>query len=330
MKIRIEKKETKQRCRFWAGRHTGQGFALYCKDKKGLRAYAFSVKSLSGTHLVITKAPETADDNIVSPWCLGIKETAHNDGHSTIVTIAMFDTEKEALAAQKCAINAIRSMRVPSRAWVYWLIAVILVVGVMVASIFSVGVVGKGGAASMGKSQAATALQLPPSNLPAQSYQAVPVEPPSRVNLSLLPPANHAWGFGNPKGKPLYVFSDPTCHYCGELDRALKVAGKDYYIHLYPTPVRGKDAVALVANFACSSNPQTAWSDWMESNKFDEKVQIKPECSSPALAVANSNIGIMKALGFKGVPVLIRADGAAINGAMTTDELVAWLSQSSQ
>lgn len=315
MKIKIERRtgQKKYGCKFWAGQYTGPGLVLYCKDKDGLRAYALSVNS----QLEIKK---TQEDNILSPWCL----------RYGAVTIATFDTEKEALVALKRATNAIRSMRVPSRAWIYWLIATIFIVGVLVSSTFSAGVINKGATTTSGKSQAATAFQQSPSSQIAPLSQAAPVEPPSSVDLSALPPDNHAWGFGNPKGKPVYVFSDPTCHYCGELDRALKAIGKDYYVHLYPTPVRGRDSIALVANFACSSNPQAAWSDWMENGKFNEKVEIKPECSSPALAVANSNIGIMKTLGFKGVPVIIRADGAAINGSMTTDELGAWLSQSSK
>jgi hypothetical protein len=322
MKIRIEKKEKKQRCRFWAGRYTGTGLMLYCKDKDGVRAYSISKDNV----LAIRKHMKN------DTWELVFLASEYEPMRSPGPVVAEFATEKDAAIALKRAFNAIRSMRVPSRAWIYWLIAAIFIVGVLVSSTFSAGVINKGAATTVGKSQAATAFQQSPSNPNqfAPPSPVAPVEPPSSIDLSALPPDNHAWGFGNPKGKPVYVFSDPTCHYCGELDRALKAIGKDYYVHLYPTPVRGRDAVALVANFACSPNPQAAWSDWMENGKFNEKVEIKPECSSPALAVANSNIGIMKTLGFKGVPVIIRADGAAINGSMTTDELGAWLSQSSK
>lgn len=330
MKLRIERSgEKKHGCCFWAGQYTGPGLALFCKDKNGVCAHEISLLSKVKVFEPNTFQSAEVPVSIENKWVLAI---VREPGASPSL-ISAFDTEKEAARAQKRAIKAIRSMRVPSRAWIYWLIAVIFTIGVMAVSVFSVGIPGKGAAETAGKSQAANAASqqmTAPASPFGPQLQVAPAEPPAKIDITQLPPDNHAWGFGNPKGKPVYVFSDPTCHYCGELDRALKTLGKDYYVHLFPTPVRGKDGVALVANFACSSNPQAAWDNWMENGKFDEKVEIKPECSSPALAVANSNIGIMKALGFKGVPVIIRADGAAINGSMASDELAAWLSQSTK
>lgn len=327
MKIRIERREEpKQQCRFWTGRYTGPGLALYCKDKNGLRSYGVcpeetltigTIKDLSQVYF--TSYPD-------NKWFLGI---APFGGKLTKI-IAEFATEKEALIAKSKAEGAIRKMRISSRAWVFWLMAAILVIG-----FWSIPVKERGKEAAVspvGKSQAADGLRRlpPPPSQDALQSQAVQAEPPARIDLSMLPPDSQAWGFGNPKGKPVYVFADPTCHYCGELDRALRSIGKNYFIHLYPTPIRGAAAVALVVNFACSSNPQGAWNKWMDNQTFDEKVKIEKECSSAALAAANQNIGIMKSLGFKGVPVIIRADGAAVNGAMTGDQLATWLSQSSK
>lgn len=320
--IKIERK--KKSCRFWAGRYSGPGLALYCETENGIRAYPFQ----AGWRLQIEKPFDlSALQKEARPYSLKLVKPDLTQE----INVASFVTEKEAELNHKKALRAIRAMRIPGRAWVYWAVGALFVVGVLAASGFTASRIGTNtGGSSVGKPDAAAVYQpspMPPFAGPMPPSQAVAVEPPAKADVSSLPPANHAWGFGNPKGKPLYVFSDPTCHYCGQLDRALKAVAKDYYIHLYPTPVLGPQGIALVANFACSANPQKAWDDWMTSQKINEKVKIEKECSSAALDVANSNIGAMKGLGFKGVPVIVRADGAAHNGAMTGEQLVEWLSQ---
>jgi protein-disulfide isomerase len=151
-------------------------------------------------------------------------------------------------------------------------------------------------------------------------------EVPGFIKIASLPPAQYSWGFGNPKGTPLYVFSDPTCPACQTLTSQLRAVEKDYYIHVYPTNViGGTKSDEIIQNLACSPNPAKSWDDWMTSGILDTKTELRKSCLEPALIVTNFNSKEFVANKFTSAPTIIREDGAVLQGTLPDDEFKMWL-----
>jgi hypothetical protein len=156
-------------------------------------------------------------------------------------------------------------------------------------------------------------------------------EEPKFIDISSLPPAQYSWGFGNPEGTPLYVFSDPTCPACQTLTSQLRAVEQDYYIHVYPTNViGGTGADEIIQNLACSPNPPKAWDEWMSNRILDPKTELKKSCLEPALIVTQYNSKEFLANNFTSAPTIIREDGAVLKGTLPDDEFKMWLGAGSQ
>lgn len=152
----------------------------------------------------------------------------------------------------------------------------------------------------------------------------VAIVPSGFIDPATLPLATK-WSYGNPKGIPLYVFSDPQCQHCKKLEKVLNELKADYFLHVYPTPRLGDDSTALIAQFACDADPRKAWSDWMSVDQLNNKVDMRKDCTSAAIAAAEVNKNFLNGHNLRAVPVLIRQDGAVHLGDMDKASLLQWL-----
>lgn len=230
--------------------------------------------------------------------------------------ILSLENEAEAKRAIK-RLNGALKARKKSREWIALAaVATMFVVGMTFATAYST---------SIGLRQQSFAAA--PITPPAMAQQTPPSPPPSPagwVDPKTIPTATR-WSFGNPKGQPIYVFSDPQCPHCKELERALSGLKKEYLIQVYPTPRLGDDSAALIAQFACDADPAGAWSKWMASSTLNSKVEIKENCSSAGLAAADVNRKFMDQYNLLAVPTIIRQDGSVHMGSMDENSLRQWL-----
>lgn len=118
----------------------------------------------------------------------------------------------------------------------------------------------------------------------------------------------------------LYVFSDPDCPYCKQLEKTLADATDvTIYTFLYPLEGLHPEAPEKAKQVWCSKNASKAWADLMVSAK-------QPSSTSNCKNPVEANIALAKDLNIQGTPFLIRADGVTRPGALSLTELEQYLS----
>lgn len=126
---------------------------------------------------------------------------------------------------------------------------------------------------------------------------------------------------GNGK-RSLYVFSDPDCPFCKQLEQNLREV-TDVTIHYYFYPLTGihPDARAKSIAVWCAPNPAQAWDALMLQNVQPPKLPGGKECGNPV----DRNVALASRLGITGTPTLVAGDGRKISGALPAARLEAWL-----
>lgn len=143
-----------------------------------------------------------------------------------------------------------------------------------------------------------------------------------RVDLSVL---EQAWSIRHVKGKgsrTVYVFADPQCGYCRQLEQTL--AGMDdLTVVTFALPILGPESKRLVSAIACAADPAAAWSAWMLKGEQPPAAPATACDLGPSQAVEK----LAKGLGITGTPTLVTADGRKKAGAMSAPQLAAWLTE---
>ena len=115
---------------------------------------------------------------------------------------------------------------------------------------------------------------------------------------------------GNGK-KTLYVFSDPDCPYCRQLEKSL-AALSDTTIYLFMFPLDGHvNARPVSVAVWCAKDRAKAWTDYMAAGKQPDLKQ----CDNPI----DRNIELGRRLGVQGTPTLYSSDGRMLGGAAQTN-----------
>lgn len=147
------------------------------------------------------------------------------------------------------------------------------------------------------------------------------------VDLKLLPPLKNALKthVGNGK-KTLYVFSDPLCKHCQDLEKYLS----DYpelttYVYLVPNDWVNPGASKMARAIWCAKDPEQSYVRYMRQGKIPEG-QIAPDCPTPF----KENNSSAEQLGFTGTPGLIFGDGYRINGAPNANQLKSMIAKTPQ
>lgn len=117
----------------------------------------------------------------------------------------------------------------------------------------------------------------------------------------------------------LYVFSDPDCPYCKQLENNLAgVTDVTIYTFLFPIAQLHPDAKRKAEGVWCAKDRAKAWSDLMK------KGTVNPAgCDTPI----ERNIALAEQMGISGTPTLIFADGEVAPGAMPTQRISQILAQ---
>lgn len=123
---------------------------------------------------------------------------------------------------------------------------------------------------------------------------------------------------GNGKGV-LYVFSDPDCPYCKQLDGNLSmVTDVTIYTFLFPIAQLHPDAKRKAEGVWCAGDRVKAWADLMK------KGVVNPAgCDTPI----DRNVALAEQLGISGTPTLIFADGEVAPGAIPAQRITQMLAQ---
>jgi thiol:disulfide interchange protein DsbC len=133
------------------------------------------------------------------------------------------------------------------------------------------------------------------------------------MSLAGLPEAGGiVWG--NPAGKTVTVFSDFSCGYCKALSAALEQL--DVRVIERPISILGSRAVAN--QVYCARDRRKA----LKAAYAGQPISDTRSCDTSAL---DANERFARENGISGTPVLVRSDGAVIEGYRPKDYIANWL-----
>lgn len=144
----------------------------------------------------------------------------------------------------------------------------------------------------------------------------------NRVDWKTLPLKN-AIVSGDPKGKPVAVFTDPDCPFCRHLEKEMpNVKGVKVYTFLMPLESIHKHARGKAEAIWCARDKHKALQSVMLDDKQAADLKSR-DCKTPI----DENIALAESLGINGTPTLIAGDGRKHAGSFTAEQLEAWVSQ---
>jgi len=152
-----------------------------------------------------------------------------------------------------------------------------------------------------------------------QDLTAARLEDLNRVDWTLLP-LDKAIVSGDADGLEVAVFTDPDCPYCRQLEQNLKgIKGVKIYTFLMPLTQLHPDASRKAEAIWCAKDRHAALTQVMVDNK---------SISGGGCATPINDIAALAAkLNIQGTPTLLARDGRKRSGALSADQLKAWLSR---
>lgn len=136
--------------------------------------------------------------------------------------------------------------------------------------------------------------------------------------LALVQKANAADPGGS--DKPFYVFSDPMCPSCQQLERNLSTTPQGYRQVVIPVAYKtGAEAIAAAVLCFPAEKRSEAWRRALSSSS-----PVGPACEAGKKAV-KENMEIFQKLGFTETPTMVSPNRGFISGAGTFDQVSYWL-----
>lgn len=115
--------------------------------------------------------------------------------------------------------------------------------------------------------------------------------------------------------RTLYVFSDPLCPFCSQLEQELqKMTNVTIYTFLTPVDQMRPGSRNRALEIWCSTDRARAWDDWMLKQVAPRS---KPTCRNPIDQV----VRLSDKLGFTVTPTLVFADGAVLSGMIPAAQI---------
>jgi len=126
--------------------------------------------------------------------------------------------------------------------------------------------------------------------------------------------------FGSGKRK-LFVFSDPDCPFCQQLEKSLAQL-EDATVYVLPYPLTGLHPNAQVVSESiwCSNDRAAAWRDYLLLGKKPKVAK----CPNPI----EKNIALAGEFQIQGTPAILFEDGTLVSGAIPLERLEAQLNAS--
>ncbi|TCP66177.1 DsbC family protein [Sphingomonas sp. PP-CE-1G-424] len=136
---------------------------------------------------------------------------------------------------------------------------------------------------------------------------------PSRISLDGLP-KDGAIVWGNQTGKTVTVFSDFRCGYC----RALSNTLRSMNVRVVERPISVLGSRDLANQVYCAKNRETA----LHQAYAGEPLRNAATCDTSGL---DANERFARSHGLNGTPVIVRADGAMIEGYRPKEALASFI-----
>jgi len=150
---------------------------------------------------------------------------------------------------------------------------------------------------------------------PTRVEKPVAAARPRKLSLSGLP-QDGAIVWGNPAGQTVTVFSDFRCGYC----RALTSVLKDMNLRVVERPISVLGSRDVADRVYCAKNREAA----LHAAYAGEPIKAGPVCDTSGL---DANEAFAQRNGLSGTPVIVRGDGAVIEGYRPRAFLEQWLKE---
>ncbi|MDE8652850.1 DsbC family protein [Novosphingobium album (ex Liu et al. 2023)] len=171
------------------------------------------------------------------------------------------------------------------------------------------------GSAAKANAAAAGAEEDAPQRLAAAPTRQTPTAPAKARKLSLSGlPQDGAIVWGNPSGQTVTVFTDFRCGYC----RALTAVLKDMNLRVIERPISVLGSREVADRVYCAKNREAA----LHAAYAGEPLKAGPACNTSGL---DANEAFAHRHGLNGTPVIVRSDGAVIEGYRPRAFLEQWL-----
>ena len=150
---------------------------------------------------------------------------------------------------------------------------------------------------------------------PARVERPVASAQARKLSLSGLP-RDGAIVWGNPSGQTVTVFSDFRCGYC----RALTGVLKDMNVRVVERPISVLGSRDVADRVYCARNREAA----LHAAYAGEPIKAGPACNTSGL---DANEAFARRHGLSGTPVIVRGDGAVLEGYRPRAFLEKWLKE---
>lgn len=151
--------------------------------------------------------------------------------------------------------------------------------------------------------------------VPTRVEKPVTAARPHKLSLSGLP-QDGAIVWGNPAGQTITVFSDFRCGYC----RALTSVLKEMNVRVVERPISVLGSRDVADRVYCAKNREAA----LHAAYAGEPIKTGPACDTSGL---DANEAFAQRHGLSGTPVIVRGDGAVIEGYRPRTFLEQWLKE---
>ena len=110
----------------------------------------------------------------------------------------------------------------------------------------------------------------------------------------------------------LYIFSDPQCPYCKNLENTFKKI-KDVTIYIFPLPLISIHPLSeeIAISIWCSENREKSWTQYVEQSMEP----LPKSCSNPIQRVAS----LASKFSRNATPTIVFSDGSKVIGAVEAD-----------
>ncbi len=154
-----------------------------------------------------------------------------------------------------------------------------------------------------------------------ENLSAARKEELSRVDVNVLTPADAIMRVKGGGRRKLYVFSDPDCPYCRQLEAQLdRLDDVTIYTFLYPIASLHADAGRKAEAIWCEGSDSARADRWTRVVGKGEQI-ASHTCDNPL----KRNLALGNSLGIQGTPTLITADGHLRAGLAESSAIEKWL-----
>lgn len=145
----------------------------------------------------------------------------------------------------------------------------------------------------------------------------------SRIDVTALPIEDAIEVVRGQGERRLFVFSDPDCPYCRQLEDELpKLDNVSIYTYLFPIGQLHPNVLDKARQVWCAQDRVAAWEALMRQGELLESAD-ESDCEHPIAR----NISLAERLGIDATPTLILEDGTLLQGYRSAAEIAALLTK---